>query len=349
MARLQGGFLSPVSSVVYADARTKRGGSAADRFIRGERVVLSRALTHFELVTRPPGSINPRTIQAARMAAQARTPFRDADIYLVWGARHVGVWSWPKSSLESLGKGEFHAVPETVLHAPADGLALRACMEGFEGQLWQDGELTASRWWPYQPGADEWAAFVRGLKGDHVVAVPTPERPALNAPAQPLSYRVLDMVRRPSLKDIAALAVVLLAVPLLYLGGQAISLQTFIMQANGELASLQNVTGDVVEARTQARYSATQLTVYDEILTRTHPMEILAVFAEAAEEAGTQLESANITGRRLEMVLQASEDLTPASLVELLENHPSLSGVRFAPLGQANLWRVEADVEGPEQ
>ena len=75
-------------------------------------------------------------------------------------------------------------------------------------------------------------------------------------------------------------------------------------------------------------------------------MEILAVFAEAAEDAETQLERANITDARLEMVLQSSEALSPAALVELLESHPTLSRVRFAPLGQQNLWRVEAEVGG---
>lgn len=345
MLKRPGGFLSPVSSAVFADSRVERGGRPVDRFIRGERVIISRALTHFELVTRPPGTISPRTVKAAQMAAQARTPFRDAEVYLVWGKTQVGVWSWSKSTLEAFAGSECRAVPETVLHAPAEGLVLRACLDGFEGQLWQDSELLASRWWPYQPAADEWTAFVRGLKGEYPTAVPVPMRAAPVSPSQPPVYRLLQLVQRPARKDLAALAILLLGLPVLFLGGESLNLQASIYRANSELASLQDVTGEVVEARTQARYGASQIAAYSDTLHKPHPMEILAVFAEAAADAETQLERANITDARLEMVLQSSEALSPAALVELLESHPTLSRVRFAPLGQQNLWRVEADVE----
>ncbi|MGY6628138.1 MAG: hypothetical protein ACXIVL_06445 [Oceanicaulis sp.] len=346
MLKRPGGFLSPVSSAVFADSRVERGGRPVDRFIRGERVVISRALTHFELVTRPPGAISPRTMKAAQMAAQARTPFRDAEVYLVWGKTQVGVWSWSRSALQDFAGSEYRAIPETVLHAPADGLVLRACLDGFEGQLWQDSELLASRWWPYQPAEDEWTAFVRGLKGEHATAAPVPMRAAQVRPSQPPAYRLLELVQRPARKDIVTLAIIVLGAPILFLGGESLNLQASIFRASNELASLQNVTGEVVEARAQARYGASQIAAYSETLQKPHPMELLAVFAEAAADAETQLERANITDTRLEMVLQSSEALSPAALVELLENHPSLSRVRFAPLGQQNLWRVEADVEG---
>jgi hypothetical protein len=154
------------------------------------------------------------------------------------------------------------------------------------------------------------------------------------------------MFQHPPLKDLAALAVIILGAPTLYLGGEALKLQASTSRASRELAALQNVTGEVVAARAQARYGASQIAAYGETLKRPHPMEPLAVFAEAAADAQTQLERAVITDKRLAMVLQSSEALSPAALVELLENHPGLSSVSFAPLGQQNLWRVEADIEG---
>lgn len=343
------GFLSPVESQLLGDGRLERGGRAVERLIRGERIIISRALCHFERITRPPGGLNPKTIQAARLAASARTPFRDAGFYLSWGRTHIGVWSWPKALLSALAERDYTAIPETVLHSSADGLALRACLDGYEGQYWYNGELVASRWWASQPEESDWDTFVRALPDAIYEPLPRPARPLHVGPSSSALITLLDMARRPDPRDLGAIALILVAAPLLYLGGQWISLDGRINAAGEALAQLQRATAEVVEARASVQAARLEMDAYRDALASPHPAEMMAVFAEAAAEADTQLDRALITDRRLEIVLRSTETVSAAGLVEMLEAHPRLSEVRFAPLGQQNLWRIEAAVNGETQ
>src|SRR5690606_36537450 len=77
----------------------------------------------------------------------------------------------------ALAAGESGWIPETLLRAkPAgDGPRLLAMMRGVEGQVWREGGLRASQWWPAPPDAATWRRFLRaaGLAtGDDTVPEP---------------------------------------------------------------------------------------------------------------------------------------------------------------------------------
>jgi len=87
------------------------------------------------------------------------------------GAKWAGVWSWdaatsadePAAAKASL-EGMF-TVPEPVARAgAADGVRLVKGLEGYDGEAWQNGNLTASRWWPDIPSDSEWTYFVRSAR-----------------------------------------------------------------------------------------------------------------------------------------------------------------------------------------
>lgn len=85
------------------------------------------------------------------------------------------VWVWDNEVLEAdltahrLRGKTAHVIPESLLHPPlSSGLRLVNCLDGVEGQLWQEQKLTHSRWWPSSPSAVDWLNFQRdaGLTPD---------------------------------------------------------------------------------------------------------------------------------------------------------------------------------------
>jgi hypothetical protein len=88
------------------------------------------------------------------------------------------------SAIAAAGNSAEHPriVPETVIRTPQrDGPRLARALDGVDGQLWRDGHLVASRWWPDVPSAAEWRNLQReaGIAPDQQsVAVPEPIEPA---------------------------------------------------------------------------------------------------------------------------------------------------------------------------
>jgi len=96
----------------------------------------------------------------------------------------AGVWSWVQENNDSNQRVFFKpaAVPETLAYESLmDGVRLLRCLEGFEGQIWSDGALKASRWWHQEPREDEWVYFLRSGKAEV-----TSENIAASSPVDPI-------------------------------------------------------------------------------------------------------------------------------------------------------------------
>lgn len=104
------------------------------------------------------------------------------------------MWAWDADRLENelvaqkLKLKAIRVIPESLLHPPLpSGLRLVACLDGVEGELWQEQQLVHSRWWPTPPSETEWLNFQRdagitpeqGLGGE----IPIPQ--VLSWPKQP--------------------------------------------------------------------------------------------------------------------------------------------------------------------
>lgn len=338
-------FPKPVDSRVTASGSIERRGTAFARLVAGERVVISRRHCHFESIPAPSGRRDMRAMQAARLAAKARSPFKSPAIKLVWSGDRIGIWSWPSDLLSGLENAEFEAIPESLLDAPAEGEVLRRRDGGFEGQVWQAGHLVASRWWDREPGEDQWARFVRG------VSVRADEADALAAgpdgnDLQALIARASDIASRARLRDYAALAVLLVLVPLLYFGGQWMRASQQAGALQRELATLSQSTSEVVAARADALAISADLRAYDDLLEMPHPMSAMTVFAEAAAGFDATLQSFVVRESEIEIELSGNREVPLAALVEQLEASPVLEAVRLEPSNRMGYWRIFASFEG---
>jgi hypothetical protein len=119
-------------------------------------------------VFQPPNAARATLKDFAAVKAREWAPFAEAAYHLHLTDDAVRIWTWDaarvRDAMSAMGvdPGRVTVLPETALYERgADGLHLIECVEGFEGQFWADGELTASRWWPAPPSPVQWIDFQR--------------------------------------------------------------------------------------------------------------------------------------------------------------------------------------------
>lgn len=105
------------------------------------------------------------------LAVRRAAPFPDPEYGLAWtGDHHAAVWFWSQERVRGLLGAEgasprIRFVPEAI-HADGpvedDAARLLALANGFEGRVWRQGRLVASRWWEAPPEPGDWQSFVRG-------------------------------------------------------------------------------------------------------------------------------------------------------------------------------------------
>ncbi|OAB56167.1 hypothetical protein AY599_28085 [Leptolyngbya valderiana BDU 20041] len=330
-----------------ADGVRTRGGDRISRLVWGERVLLSRALCHYEVIAAPVGANTLKVAKAARMAARARTPVAEPQFCFDRLGDRLGVWSWPASAVSSLDHFEGEVLPETMLHAPAqDGPRLAEVMDGVEGQVWRGGHLTASRWWPAAPTQRQWSDFLRASRCE-TGPVPAPTPPALldQPRSRPRMIERLERLTRASTKDIAALALLLLLAPTLFLAGQWAHLSLERAALRDELETLSAETSDIRQARQQAQDAASRLNRYAARLNHRHPSAVLAEVTDTAATFNVEIETFEQTQRDVTADLRSEAAFPADDLVRRMEAIAFLSNVRIEPGQRTGDWTLTADLE----
>ena len=115
------------------------------------------------------------------------------------GSRPIGpainatVYAWDAATVEAaivaagLTPVQCTICPETFMREPLqNGVRLATMIDGLEGQVWREGSLAATRWWPTPPPIREWVVFPQGSRVDlsHTLSTPPApsDAPLLNAP-----------------------------------------------------------------------------------------------------------------------------------------------------------------------
>jgi hypothetical protein len=152
---------------------------------------------------------------AAQLATARHLPSPGSRSHLAWsgGIAHLWIWSPPASDVVD---AQARWIPESLLRpaSRADGPRLLAMVEGYEGQVWSQGVLASSQWWPLVPDAEAWRRFVRaaGLEAE-ANEVPAPLQAGWAAPwaEQRLDLAAAGGAGRERMAWIAVAAVLALA------------------------------------------------------------------------------------------------------------------------------------------
>lgn len=267
------------------------------------------------------------------------------------GEAEAGVWIWDAGAAEQacvdagIAVGRATIVPETALQERWDGLRLVQCLDGVEGQAWEEGRLIASRWWPGSPTDEAWALFARTARrsSPEDLLVPEPvnpvwiERPWPRVAARQMSTREYGRLA-------AAAAVALMLIPAFDLGRVA-HLSASIGSAEAALASRRTETGPNETARRAALAAAARVELLKGLDPYGPQIELLAKIAEIMPTNGTVLQEWAYQGEDLRLVLvHPAQPLEAPYFVRALEGVNRFRQIAIESTGDARRLTIRMKV-----
>lgn len=254
--------------------------------------------------------------------------------HLAWtgGIAHAWIWPRPDPAL-AIAQDQQAWIPESLLRAPpgVDGPRLLGQMSGVEGQIWRDGQLWASQWWPDLPGKDAWRRFLRGGGvGPEVAEVP-PQLEWLPWSDAPWGDPHRGLPGSPALLERLAWAAALGVVGL-GLGWQLAAQANWtiaLARVDSRVEALRAQAAPLLEARERADAALESLQGYRDLRSGVSDYVMMGEVVRPLP-ADTRLAAWRREGVRLQVgVLSAESD--PRKYVSAFDGHPQLAEVVATP------------------
>lgn len=285
------------------------------------------------------------------MAVGRWSPFSDTQSHVEWVGDRAMVWAW--SGRQALSAGEERGlppprrvVPESLFRGQplVEGEVLLTMEEGFEGRVWRDSHLIASRWWDVRPSLEAWNEFRRGAGLHATGAVPEPLALALSAApwGAPGTRGVGAMVQQQRLLLVALGVAGLSALMMAPLAGVS-ALKYSIWQVRQDIGKREAAIAPILTAREAAMGDAKAV------------VELLGMRPPASQTTLLAAASRLIPGRwqllKWEMPDANNLQLTlrmagadPRRIVEAWEKSGQFTGVTAEVVRQPDEIRVKAQV-----
>jgi hypothetical protein len=252
------------------------------------------------------------------------SPFSQPGFNVIWQDNYAMVWCWDEArriqqwaSTQKRGSPPWAIVESRLYSMPTRQTAIRLIklIEGYEGQHWQQGCLTASHWWSEPPDTEQWLRFLRGAGLPPTEAIPAIEAPSLqNRPWG--RERAREQLGNKGLERFAWR--ILAALFLLGLGWELGQYHQY-RQANEKLAQslVRQATGieHILQARDQAIKDHQQLKLLQQAWNEPTQLELLdGVIAELPRPQHNQIIRWDYRPGELIFIIEG-ENLDPSSVV----------------------------------
>lgn len=303
--------------------------------------MLSRALcrfNRFDLSRLPAGK------RKAALALQLPqwSPYPDSSYAIVWQNGCASVWCWDNSrigaEIQKHGKTpkSQQKTPETLLRAPLQsGLRLLKCLDGVEGQYWQDAQLVASRWWPQRPDQHAWLSFQRDCG-----VVPEQQEPTgtlQDLPLLPQPWGKIGTLGGSTddmpVAEIALYVVLLLALGIstVWLGLQHYQIKHAIAERENDLATIKSKAATIFAARETALSMLARLKDIDAIEPNPPPLVLMAALAETLpKDSGAYVREWDMTDNRLKIGVSSPDaTIAGANYVQALEKTGRFANIQI--------------------
>lgn len=278
---------------------------------------------------------------ALRAAVIAWEPFPDAEFRIALSGSRGIAFAWDRAGLsqmtEAVGIDASAADvwPETLVRTPqVSGLRLVQGQDGFEAECWADACLIASRWWPRQPGADEWQSFVRSLGAAAPAdadGMTVPVAQTLETVARPWVpvRRLTDVeggVSRGELLGWRAVILCCIAVSAAS-ARQLWSAHERVDALKAELATVQAASSGTVAARDRALQLMAESRQLSGALGGVLPLELMQHLVQVLPK-DVLVREVELEGSRLRLGLDTPASLARSALIKLLQDGNWLRDVR---------------------
>jgi hypothetical protein len=224
------------------------------------------------------------------------------------------------------------------------GARLAAMTDGYEGQVWRDGLLAATRWWPEVPQPQAWIMFLRGAGADLGQAeVLRPSAAGTEILPQPWTMTA------PPITDIwsllqndraAAIAAAAVLVPIIYLIAQACILGIATAHVSGKIADLSGANQSIRLERSEALANLDAVQRYLSLEPYPSQLEVLASVARVLSPQSITITDWSYDSGNLEMSIRGSTPLDATVFIEAFEKNAIFSNVTATTESQGTQLRL---------
>lgn len=321
----------------------------------GLQWVLSRALYRFHVIDLSQVPARSRA-QALQLGLIQWTPFARSAYYIAWQGEQAMVWAWDAERVaaamaaQGLNAQRVLVLPETVLRRPLarDGLLLQQCIDGCEGQLWRQGLLAHSRWWPQAPSAEEWLMFQRDAAlppAQQQTVVPTPlasglaEVPWLDNAGAPGST-ALGTERL-----LLALTSLLLFAATCWYGATWYKLHNQVEVLALQKAQLQAQATPIAQARGQALDDLAKVQSLRALAPYPEQLQLMAKVAQSLPADKSFLKEWDFQWGQLKFTLSSAADIAATGLIARFQQDSPLREMKALPGRDQKNVTFQADVQ----
>lgn len=240
------------------------------------------------------------------------------------------VWIWDAELVEAAQRASgvdprrVKAVPESLLHpARAEGACLLQSLEGCEGQVWRQGQLVSSAWWPDVPGEAVWRNFLRDASLPPAAQPPRPRQPEpvtwLPRPwAQPVSLVSTSTVPRLEAVVVAFAAFVFITATF-WFGAQAYRLSEAHASLGQALQQSERAAGQILAVRGEALDRLARVEAFHKLDPYPDALTLMARVGQLIPAGTATLREWEYDNGRLKFVLNLQNPVLTSQLVKSLQ------------------------------
>jgi len=323
---------------------------------RGRRYwLVSRSLCRFFKIPRLADASTGRELEALRLQIERLSSFAATGSHFHFGVNFISLWLWDArvvgDAADAMGVDlrRVPVFPESALQPPGEGARMIECLDGVEGQSWDQGTLVASRWWPTPPDSRNWVLFQRGaaVGPDRLTTNPPPAaalawlaRPWTNSPTDGW-----DQLANFDLRLAAAGVATVLLIGYGYLGAEWLRLAWDLNAVETRIAVHSAEVVPLVEARVAALDNAAVIRRLHEFDPYPSQLQLMTRVADILPKNDTHLTEWSYDRGQLQITVAADHPLDSVFFVRALERVDRFKAVSAERAGGDNSLRIRLTVE----
>ena len=270
-------------------------------------------------------------------------PFSDPEFAAYWRGTEASVYAWDRAAIHSaLDEARVprstRILPETFVRNPGTNKArMVAMLEGFEGQLWQEGFLAASRWWPARPSNLEWSNFLRaaGLTPNGIEVAPEPLELALqDRPWTEGPFSLVDLINALQTRRAIGIAATVALCPFVLAGTSIIGLSVAESNVRAEIATLSQANQGIRQDRAASFANLEAIEEFMRLSAYPPQAKVLGTALKLLEPSGVRIASWTFDRGTLEIILRGKQEFDPTAYITMFERDDVFESVGGTLVGQ---------------
>lgn len=239
----------------------------------------------------------------------------------------VGVWEY-----QELDNYKGRAVPESLLFpALSEGTRLIQTLIGYEGQIWNNGALIASRWWGEIPSDKSWYEFTYNTQTETGVVTDAEMPPASKVPYSakiPPWEMSLKSVLSPQ-KLTAFICLACLGV-LSFEGTRYVHNKVLERKISGEISKKSETASQALRTRRRALSNIQFVEKHKQLGRQGSLLVALSGLGEVLSGRSLIVKNLSYDSGEIEIILQSGTENSIPEMVNRLESIPEIENVNIS-------------------